>query len=174
MFNKHFLIFSVIGLLFGGLLVWILKDLPLFILLVSIIFLVMSFYYTQMKKRQMEAGVILTWFSAIMMALVTMWVYQYFEWPPTILKVLLLNIQVIMIAEVVFVLLYYFTNKNEIYNYLHKEVFVIKIIQLLISIMAPLAAYNHISYDFMNIVITLSLAAIWVRISYEIAGMRYD
>ncbi|HHX52043.1 MAG TPA: hypothetical protein GX703_00830 [Erysipelothrix sp.] len=172
MFNRVFVLLSIVGLIIGGLLIWILKDLPLLVLFVAVVLLPMSFFYTQVKKRRMEKGVILTWLGAVAMAMVTLWVYQFFVWPPTILKVLLLNIQVLMTAEVLFVLVYYLSNLNEINNYLHLEVFIIKIIQLLVSILAPMAAYDVFSYTVANTIVIVSLIIIWIRTSYVIAGMN--
>ena len=171
--NKYFFIYSTVGLLLGGLLIWVLKDLPLLVLLVAIFILPVSFYYTQIKKKEMHKGIVLTWFGALAMAVVTMWVYQFFRWPPTILKVLLLNAQVLMTAEVLFVLIHYLTHINELSVYMHWEVFVIKMIQLLVSILAPMAAYGVISYTVANTIVFICLALIWIRISYEMSGMRY-
>lgn len=171
--NRTFYLFSLIGIIWGGLLVYALMDFPLLVLFLAVILLAGSFYFTQVNKTRIERGAVLTWFAAVAMVLVTMWVYQFFKWPPTILKVLLLNVQVLMTAEVLYVLSHYLFNLGELKNYLHMEIALIKIIQLIVSILSPLAAYGVISYDFANILSTICLVLIWIKISYEIVSMKY-
>lgn len=107
------------------------------------------------------------------MAMVTVWVYQFFDWPPTILQILLLNIQVIMTAEAVFVAFHYVVHRQELSNFLHLEIFLTKLLSILVAVLAPLAAYQVISYTMANVIGSILLVLLWLRITYEIVWMKY-
>lgn len=171
--NKFFWLFTFGGIITGGLLIWWLIDLPILLLLFSIALVPFSFYYTQVEKTRIERGAILSWLTALCMLMVTMWVYEFFDWPATILQVLLLNIQVIMTAEAIFMIGHYMINLSELLNFLHVEIFICKIISIIIAILAPMAAYHVITYGIANTIGAILLSVLWLRISYEIVSMRY-
>lgn len=171
--NKIFWLMTIAGLFVSGLLVWWLIDLPVLVLLISLVILPVSYYFSQVRKARIEQGAVLSWLTTVCMAMVTVWVYQFFDWPPTILQILLLNIQVIMTAEAVFVAFHYVIHRQELSNFLHLEIFLTKLLSILVAVLAPLAAYQVISYTMANVIGSILLVLLWLRITYEIVWMKY-
>ncbi len=172
--NKKLLLLNILGLVLSALTFILLVNRPLAILLISVVLLPTAFIYSQIKTGNMIKGTILTYFATIVMGLLTMWVYQFFRWPPTLLQVLLLNAQVFVIFDVLFSLANYFFNPHILKNFLHTEIFLLKLIKLMIQVLATLAAYKFITYQTGSIITAIALFLIWQKIIYEISGIYHE
>lgn len=142
---------------------------PLVLIIVSALILPFSFVYTQVYRKKMAMGVILTYIQTVALALLTIWVYRFFKWPPTILQVMLLYLQVITTFEALFIIFHYGFNSHRLKNYLHKEVFLLKVFQVLLALVGLLTAYNLIGFEISLIVCSILLLLIWIKISKELA-----
>lgn len=171
---RTFVFYNILGLALSALIVYLLINRPIALILISVVLFPYAFIYTQVHTEKIELGVFLTYFSTIIFGLVTMWVYQFFKWPPTIMKVLILNVQVLVTFEFLYTLTHYFLNRHELKNYMQFEVFLLKYLQLLIAILAPLAAYQHITYQTAIIISVILLFIIYQKIMAEIKYMYVE
>lgn len=58
--NKIFWLMTIAGLFVSGLLVWWLIDLPVLVLLISLVILPVSYYFSQVRKARIEQGAVLS------------------------------------------------------------------------------------------------------------------
>lgn len=171
--NQRFWKLNIGGLVIGGLLVFILKDLPLFVLLAAVFLLPYSIYLHSIERRDMEKATIITFIYAIFMSIITLWVYEYFLWPPDLLEVFLLSMQVLMTGEALFSIVYMLLNTEDLKHYLRSEVFLIKVLQLIVSIVGPLTAYGFLGFTEAKVFIIILFVLLWQKIAWEISGIYH-
>lgn len=169
--NKKSLGLLIIGYLVTALIIYVFLNRPLLIFFVSLIVFPYAFINTQVKRDHMIQGTIATYFSVVLMGLLTLWVYQFFKWPPDLVKVFTLNAQVLATFETLYTASHYLLNRHELSNFLHSEVFLAKCLKILISILAPLAAIKVINYSTASIITVFGLILLWAKIVYEISGI---
>lgn len=167
--NSKQIILVITGLVGSVLFYFLFINKPIALLLISVPIIPITYILTQTKREVTPNGVYLAFLSTLTIWLLIIWVYDIFDWPPDLWDVLLLNMLGLAALEVLFTLVNYLFNREQLSIYLRFEVFLLKIFQVVILILYTLADEYIISSTLATTITIIGLVVLWLKIVQEVS-----